>query len=94
MLPLFACACLQRVKDIPGSWKGHFLTHQDIISCAANLSSLFLILFDINQLAVRKDGRSVDKEIYVKNNGDQGVYLSLFTQNWTPSAAADDIQLS
>jgi len=39
-------------------------------------------------------GRSVDKEIYVKNNGDQGVYLSLLTQNWTPSAAADDIQLS
>ena len=39
-------------------------------------------------------GRSVDKEIYVKNNGDQGVYLSLLTQNWTPSAAADDMQLS
>ena len=30
----------------------------------------------------------------MKNNGDQGVYLSLLTQNWTPSAAADDIQLS
>jgi len=30
----------------------------------------------------------------VKNNGDQGVYLSLLTQNWTPSAAADDMQLS
>ncbi len=38
-------------------------------------------------------GASVDKEIYVKNNGDQGVYLSLLTQNWTPSEAADDMQL-
>jgi len=38
-------------------------------------------------------GGSVDKEIYVKNNGDQGVYLSLLTQNWTPSEAADDMQL-
>ena len=39
-------------------------------------------------------GRSVDKEIYVKNNGDQRVYLSLLTQNWAPSEAADDMQLS
>ena len=38
-------------------------------------------------------GDSVEKDIYVKNNGDQGVYLSLLTQNWTPSEAADDIQL-
>ena len=38
-------------------------------------------------------GGSVDKDIYVKNNGDQRVYLSLLTQNWTPSEAADDMQL-
>jgi len=38
-------------------------------------------------------GGSVDKDIYVKNNGDLGVYLSLLSQNWTPSEAADDMQL-
>ena len=38
-------------------------------------------------------GGSVDKVIYVKNSGDQGIYLSLLTQNWTPSEAADDMQL-
>jgi hypothetical protein len=38
-------------------------------------------------------GGSVKKNIYVKNSGDQGIYLSLLTQNWTPSEAADDMQL-
>ncbi|EMR74222.1 hypothetical protein MCGE09_00095 [Thaumarchaeota archaeon SCGC AB-539-E09] len=38
-------------------------------------------------------GGLVYTEVYVKNNGDQGVYLSLLTQNWTPSEAAYDMQL-
>ena len=42
---------------------------------------------------VVSSGGSVDKDIYVKNNGDQGIYLSLLTQNWTPSEAAEDMQL-
>lgn len=38
-------------------------------------------------------GGSVDNVIYLKNVGDQGVYLSLMTENWSPSEASDDMQL-
>ena len=39
-------------------------------------------------------GDSVDKVVYVKNSGDDGVVLSLSTDNWNPAEAADDLTLS
>jgi len=39
-------------------------------------------------------GDSVSSVIYIKNSGDSGVILSLDTQNWNPSNAADYIQLN
>jgi len=32
--------------------------------------------------------------VYVKNNGDDGVSLSLLTENWNPSGASNYLQLS
>ena len=39
-------------------------------------------------------GGSVSRVVYVKNSGDGGVVLSLVTENWSPSAAADYLALS
>jgi len=39
-------------------------------------------------------GSSKTKVIYVKNNGDDGVSLSLLTENWTPTGASNYLQLS
>ena len=39
-------------------------------------------------------GSSKAMVIYVKNNGDDGVSLSLLTENWSPSGANNYIQLS
>jgi hypothetical protein len=39
-------------------------------------------------------GGSVSKTIYIKNNGDVGVTLSLTTENWSPSNAANYMSLS
>jgi hypothetical protein len=41
-----------------------------------------------------ESGKSVSSGIYIKNSGDRGVILSLDTQNWSPSNAADYIQLN
>ena len=41
-----------------------------------------------------EEGRSVNRVIYIKNRGEQGVLLSLLTDNWTPSEAANEMQLS
>jgi len=39
-------------------------------------------------------GDSAQKTIYVKNNGEVGVYLSLDTEDWTPSNASNYMSLS
>ena len=39
-------------------------------------------------------GRSKDRIVYVKNNGDHEVSLSLSTDNWSPSSASNYMQLS
>lgn len=39
-------------------------------------------------------GSSVHRTIYVKNNGDSGVVLSLQTENWSPASADDYMSLS
>ncbi len=39
-------------------------------------------------------GSSKVKVVYVKNNGDDGVSLSLLTENWSPSGANNYIQLT
>ena len=39
-------------------------------------------------------GSSKTRDIYVKNNGDDGVSLSLLTENWNPSGASNYLQLS
>lgn len=39
-------------------------------------------------------GGSATKTIYIKNNGDAGVVLSLETENWTPSNAANYMSLT
>lgn len=41
-----------------------------------------------------EEGRSVNRVIYIKNRGEQGVLLSLLTDNWTPGEAANEMQLS
>jgi hypothetical protein len=38
-------------------------------------------------------GSSIDRTIYVKNAGDVEVVLSLLTENWAPSAMAEDVEL-
>ena len=39
-------------------------------------------------------GRSKDRIVYVKNNGDHEVSLSLSTDDWSPSSASQYMQLS
>jgi len=39
-------------------------------------------------------GSSKTRVVYVKNNGDDGVSLSLLTENWNPSGASNFLQLS
>ena len=39
-------------------------------------------------------GSSKNRVVYVKNNGDDGVSLSLLTENWSPSGASNYLQLS
>jgi len=39
-------------------------------------------------------GSSKTRVVYVKNNGDDGVSLSLLTENWTPTGASNYLQLS
>lgn len=39
-------------------------------------------------------GSSKTRVVYVKNNGDDGVSLSLLTENWNPSGASNYLQLS
>jgi len=39
-------------------------------------------------------GSSKIRVIYVKNNGDDGVSLSLLTENWDPTGASNYLQLS
>ena len=39
-------------------------------------------------------GSSVDRVIYVKNSGDEGVTLSLMTDNWSPNGVDNYMQLS
>ena len=39
-------------------------------------------------------GSSKNRVIYVKNNGDDSVALSLLTENWYPSVASNYLQLS
>jgi hypothetical protein len=39
-------------------------------------------------------GSSATRDIWVKNNGDDSVSLSLLTENWNPSGASNYIQLS
>ena len=39
-------------------------------------------------------GQQADHPVYVKNNGDTGVTLSLSTENWSPSDAPDYMALT
>ena len=39
-------------------------------------------------------GRSVNRIIYIRNSGDEGVTLSLLTDNWSPSGVDNYLQLS
>lgn len=39
-------------------------------------------------------GGSVHRTVYIKNNGDSGVILSLGTESWSPSSADDYMSLS
>jgi len=39
-------------------------------------------------------GRSKNRVVYVKNNGDDGVVLSLSTTRWSPNGADDHLHLS
>ena len=39
-------------------------------------------------------GESVHRSIYVKNNGDAGVVLSLQTESWSPASASDYMSLT
>jgi hypothetical protein len=39
-------------------------------------------------------GEQTNVNIYVKNNGDTGVTLSLSTENWSPEESADYMSLS
>jgi hypothetical protein len=39
-------------------------------------------------------GGSATKTVYIKNNGDTGVILSLGTENWNPSSASDYMSLT
>ena len=39
-------------------------------------------------------GSSKTRVVYVKNSGDDGVSLSLLTENWDPSGASNYLQLS
>jgi len=39
-------------------------------------------------------GSSKTRVVYVKNNGDDGVSLSLLTENWDPTGASNYLQLS
>lgn len=39
-------------------------------------------------------GGSMSEVVYIKNSGDVGVVLSLSTDGWNPSEAADDLTLS
>ena len=39
-------------------------------------------------------GSSKTRDMYVKNNGDDSVSLSMLTENWNPSEASNYLQLS
>ena len=41
-----------------------------------------------------QSGKRKSNTIYVKNQGDIGIVLSLFTENWTPDNAANYMELS
>jgi hypothetical protein len=39
-------------------------------------------------------GEAVDRTVYIKNNGNVRVALSMATENWNPSSASDHITLT